>query len=200
MLVAISGSQGSGKSTIIKELSEQGYNTINRKTSRSILTDWGVTLQQVNNDPSLTTKFQEEITSRKYHDEYEAIHSDELWFTERTHGDLFAYALVSLGKDNEYSEWLDGYYNTCMRYNQWYSAVYYLRAGFFNVEHDGTRGSSHFYSRMVDLVMLDITQQMVHNSKLTIVDTPQLKCRVDLIKTQQSYQNLSDNEGVTDGG
>jgi len=184
MLVAISGSQGSGKSTIVDLLSKRGLRTIERKTSRSILEEWGVTLQQVNADPELTTKFQEEITKRKYLDEQFALEDDALWFTERTHADLFAYALVSLGKDNAYSEWLNEYYKTCMQYNQLYEGVYYLRAGHFVIEHDGTRGSGVHYSRMVDLVMLDLTKQMVHTSKLTVIETPDLEQRVNLIAVQ----------------
>lgn len=190
MLVAVSGSQGSGKSTIIKRIEEQGFPIIDRKTSRSILADWGVTLQEVNNDNDLTIQFQNEITKRKYADERDAaLDQNTLYFTERTHADLFTYALVSLGKDNTHSDYLNAYYKTCMRYNQSYIGVYYLRAGRFNIEHDGTRGSNMHYSRMVDLTMLDITQQMVHNSKLTIIETPDLEQRVNMI-TLQSQNSL----------
>ena len=191
MLVAISGSQGSGKSTILNKIKELGFPVIERKTSRSILSDWGVTLQEVNNDCELTTRFQDEITRRKFEDEKEALKSKStLWFTERTHADLFTYALVSLGKDNRYSDWLNEYYMTCMNYNQHYEKAFYLRAGQFNVEHDGTRGSNHHYSRMVDLTMLDMTQQMVHNSKLTIIETPDLMQRVAIITAQAGHQVL----------
>lgn len=184
MLVAISGSQGSGKSTIIHKLKENGFKVIERKTSRSILDEWGVSLQQVNNDPELTLRFQEEITNRKFADEKKAINSKDLWFTERTHADLFTYALVSLGKDNQHNEWLSKYYNLCMGYNQQYFLVYYLKAGHFHIEHDGIRGSNLFYSRMVDLTMLDFTQQMVHNSRLTVIETPDLHQRVNIISQQ----------------
>ena len=56
--------------------------------------------------------------------------------------------------------------------------------GRFVIEHDGTRGSGVHYSRMVDLVMLDLTQQMVHTSKLTVIETPDLEQRVNLISVQ----------------
>ena len=184
MLVACAGSQGSGKTTIINILSDMGYNTVQRKTSRSILEEWDVTLQQVNNDSDLTIQFQEEISKRKYADELDAIESSDLWFTERTHADLFTYSLVSLGKDNSYSDWLNDYYKQCMIYNQYYESVYYLRAGHFNIECDGVRGSGVHYSRMVDLTMLDITQQMVHNNKLTVIETPDLQQRVNMIAIQ----------------
>lgn len=184
MLVAVSGSQGSGKSTILAQIAEQGYNTITRKTSRSILEDWGVTLSQVNNSPELTTNFQSEITKRKFEDEKFAFDNEHIWFTERTHADLFTYALISLGKDNEYSEWLDGYYRTCTEYTLQCDLVFYLRAGHFDVEYDGTRGANRHYSRMVDTTMLDVTKQMVHNSRLAIVNTPDLWTRVNIITSQ----------------
>lgn len=194
MLVAISGSQGSGKSTILRRLKEAGYQTIERKTSRSILQDWGVTLQQVNNDSDLTIRFQEEITARKAQDEREeqcvqqSNYPEQIVFTERTHADLFTYALVSLGKDNGHNEWINQYYTTCMQYCQVYDYVYYLRAGRFNIESDGVRGENQHYSRMVDLTMLDTTQQMILSSKLTIIETPDLTQRVNIILTQMKAQ------------
>jgi len=187
MLVAISGSQGSGKSTILQKLKELGYYTVERKTSRSILSDWGMSLAEINNDSELTVKFQDEITNRKFQDEMTARKSDQLYFTERTYADFFTYALVSLGKDNTYGEWLDKYYNTCMTYSQQFDLVYYLRAGHFDVEHDGTRGSNVYYSRMVDLTMLDFTQQMITNDKLSIIDTPDLEQRISIITSQVGH-------------
>ena len=181
MLIAISGSQGSGKSTTLNALKEKGYQTIERKTSRSILTEWDVTLQEVNDNPELTVKFQDEITKRKFADEEDAKNSDKIWFTERTHTDLFTYALVSLGKDNQHGDWLNKYHDTCKEFNKVYSKVFYLTAGHFTIEHDGVRGSNDHYSKMVDLVMLDFTKEMVDNSVLKIINTPDLTQRVENI-------------------
>ena len=178
MLVAISGSQGSGKSTTINALKEKGHPVIERKTSRSILNEWGVTLKQVNDDPELTIKFQDVITQRKFDDEQEAMRDDKVWFTERTHTDLFTYALVSLGKDNTYSDWLNKYYELCKKFNNTYSKVFYLTAGHFTIEHDGVRGSNKHYSKMVDLVMLDFTREMVDDNALVVIDMPDLTERL----------------------
>ena len=182
MLVAISGSQGAGKSTVLNRLKELGHNIVSRKTSRSILEDWGVTLEQVNNNRDLTLRFQDEIIARKHIDESHAFESDELWFTERTYADLFTYALVSLGKDNVNSEWLNSYYESCESYQQSYSKVFYIEAGLFDIEHDGVRGSNHHYSTMVDLVMWKYTWLMSPNARsLYKVNSADLDDRVEFI-------------------
>lgn len=183
-LISISGSQGSGKTTALNNLKEKGYNVIERKTSRSILSDWGVTLHQVNNDHDLTIQFQNEILERKFQDEKEAIESPFLYITERTYADLFTYALVSVGKDNEFSSWLSEYYRKCVQKQQYYTMIYYLKAGHFIPENDGVRGISVHYSRLVDTVMLDITTQMTLPSKINLIDTPCLDQRTSIIEAQ----------------
>lgn len=186
MLVAISGSQSAGKSTVINRLADLGFKTIQRKSSRSILTDWNVTLQEVNNNSDLTIEFQEEIIARKHQDELEAVQSDELWFGERSFADLFTYSLVALGHDNRYSDWLNRYYKLCMINQQSYKHVYYLKAGYFNVVKDGVRGDNKHYSRMVDLAMLDYTQQMTMSKNIDIIQTPDIEERVAMISIQQN--------------
>lgn len=172
MLVAVSGPQSSGKSTVLQELKNLGYNTVERKTSRSILKDWNVTLQQVNSDPVLTTKFQNEIILRKFEDEKQAIKSNQLFFTERSYADLFTFALISLGKDNYYSDWLDSYYDECKEYNKRYMHVFYIKGGHFNPENDGVRGYNQHYAHMVNSVMLDITGKMQWQDLYGFVNYP----------------------------
>ena len=182
MIIAISGSQGSGKSTILQEISKLGYNVVSRKTSRSILDDWGITLEQVNSDSALTLQFQREIIARKYKDETTLPRNVEnIWFTERTYADLMTYFLISSGKDNEFSGDINEYYTQCIRYQQSYSKVFYLKAGHFVPEHDGVRGANVHYSRMADLTMLDLTIQMTPSDKLTVIDTPCLEQRLNII-------------------
>lgn len=181
MLIAISGSQGSGKSTLLQQLEDLGHQVVSRKTSRSILSEWNVTLEAVNNDPDLTLKFQQEIILRKFLDERDAVHSDELWFTERTYADLMAYFLIALGKTNRFSKDINDYYNQCIRQQQNYHKVFYLKAGHFVPENDDIRGANVHYSRMVDLTMLDLTHQMTPVDKLTVIHTPCLEQRLQII-------------------
>lgn len=178
--IAISGSQGSGKSTLISALQKQGFAVVERKTSRSILSDWGVTLREVNSNPALTTKFQDEILSRKLADDTSS--TNQTVITERSFVDLFTYALIALGKDNQYSRWLEQYYTRCCEAQRMYKAVVYLTAGHFNVEHDGVRGSGLHYSRMVDVVMRDYGSSMTSSAVWYELDEPNIDTRVKFVK------------------
>jgi predicted ATPase len=182
MLVAISGSQGSGKSTVLNKLAELGHSIVERKTSRSIMADWEVTLQEVNGDRELTLRFQDEIIKRKYEDELQYIGTEQVWFTERTYADLFTYALVSLGKDNINSDWINRYYNLCCQYQRSYSKVFYIRAGIFDVQADGVRGDNVHYSTMVDETMRKFTWMMSPDTKsYREITTGHIDDRVDFI-------------------
>jgi predicted ATPase len=182
MLVAIGGSQGCGKTTVLNKLKEKGFKTVERKTSRSILNDWGVSLSDVNNNPDLTLKFQKEILHRKHSDEKsEHSHPGDVVLTERTYIDLATYSLVALGKDNHHSEWLNQYISQCGLYQQSYDLVFYLTAGHFSIEHDGVRGTNPHYSRMVDVVMYDLMKQHTLPNRLVVIDTPILEQRIALI-------------------
>lgn len=192
MIYAIMGSQGSGKSTVLAELEKRGHKTVARKTSRSILQEWGVSLSEVNNNHELTIKFQDEILKRKIEDDLQYAGTKDIWFTERSFADLFTYALISLGKDNEYSDWLDTYYEACRQAQNHYSGIFYLRGGLFEVQADGVRGANKHYSRMVDIVMNDITSQLTLNhiplSKIDIVDINE---RVDFIeRTSENWARI----------
>ena len=186
MLVSVCGSQSCGKSTILAELSKLGYQVVTRKTSRSILADWGYTLTEVNENNDLTCKFQDEILKRKLADDQSISTTtpesfDQVVFTERSFADLWTYALVAMGHNNSYSDWLDEYYRKCMAAQQIYDKVYYLRAGHFKPEHDGTRGSNRHYSRMVDLTMVDYFSQMTQPTRQCVIETPNLDDRIAIL-------------------
>lgn len=196
MLFAVAGSQGSGKSTLLRALADAGYRCTTRKTSRSILSDWNVSLAEVNSNPELTIRFQDEILNRKYQDELDAVKSNDVWFTERTYADLFTYALIALGKDNQYSDWLDQYYTKCALYTAQYHDIFYLAGGLFPVEHDGVRGSNAHYGRMVDTVMLDITKQMTAKltNKVHVITAVDLDRRVSILDEYvQTVSSLRSN-------
>lgn len=152
-LIIISGSQGQGKSTVLTSLAELGHNIVTHKTSRLILDEWGVTLAEVNKDLELKKVYQEEVLIRHYQNNVEAIKSDELYFSERSFADIFTYTLFSLGPFNEYSEWLDGYYDKCKAGQQAYKAVIRLSGRTANVDNDGVRSVNQHFTKSIDIVL-----------------------------------------------
>lgn len=182
MLISISGSQSSGKSTVIQSFERLGYKSIQRKTARSILADWGVTLAEVYAHPALTMKYQDELVSRKSADELDAVHSEDIYFTERTYSDLFGYALALLGPHNAHSKWLDEYYERCADLNNGYVQTFYLEAGHFDVEHDGVRSTNQHFSRMMDVTMRDLTASMLVPHRLHQIGHSGLSDRIMYIQ------------------
>jgi len=189
MLIAISGSQGSGKTTLINELKALGYPTIGRKTARSILNEWGISLDVINSDFTLKQAFQDELVRRKYNDEIEATLSTDLCFTERTFSDLFTYSLITFGQYNEYDKWLDEYFEKCKKYCLNYEQIFYITSK-FEIENDGVRSINKHYSRMIDQIMLDITKQMIYDEKVSIIDTVDISARLKIITNKiEDYNN-----------
>jgi hypothetical protein len=135
----------------------------------------------VNNDRPLTIRFQEEVLKRKIEDERDAVNSSEVYVTERTYADLFVYALVAIGKDNEYSNWLDEYYHRCAEAQRTYDHVFYLTAGHFQPVDDGVRAINKHYSWMVDACMRQYTTVMTTNDKWVVIDGADLQVRVSAV-------------------
>jgi predicted ATPase len=183
MLVSISGSQSTGKSVLIDSFARLGYPVIERKTSRSILQEWGVTLQDVNNNRQLTIDFQMEIIKRKQQDELRAIEDEMvIWIGERTYADLFTYFLLSSGFDNITSAYLDEYYEQCMELQKGYSDVFYLQSGLFPIAADGVRSVNSHYSELANETMLKYTKKFTQSDKLTIIDVVDLGERINIIR------------------
>ena len=64
-------------------LHEEGHKIVPHKTSRTILNEWGYTLNEVHKSSELTKKFQDEVLVRHHLNNIDAINSTDLFFTER---------------------------------------------------------------------------------------------------------------------
>lgn len=190
MLISICGAQGSGKSTLIQGLLQSPDlnitpKVIERKTARSILSDWGLTLQQVYEDPQLITKFQDELLERKFQDEFEAANSDELWITERTYIDLLAYTVANVGRFNQYSDWLNTYAQRCNELQSTYNLILYLPSGKFTIQDDGVRPKNPVYGIMIDTFIrnqLESSQSTFHVVGETIIDKRTQECALKIME------------------
>ncbi len=163
--IAISGAQGSGKTTILDHLktafkySNVGF--VGRKTSRSILKEWNITLNDLDDNPDLAIKFQEEIFTRKKVDDFETL-DNPIVITERSMLDLLTYTMFTLGKRNELSDWIDDYAQRLIDANQ-YTLIFHLSGGFVSNDiNDGVRGINKHYNHSVNAVLEMFLQKYCH--------------------------------------
>lgn len=198
MLVAISGSQGSGKTTTLNELTKLGFNVVERKSARSVMTEQfpGMTLDDLYATPATAQKWQEAILARKIEDEREASESDKLWFTERSYADLFTYAVMAVGKNNAYSDWVDDYYNRCRDNTRKYLHTFYIEGGKFKPVADGVRGTNQHYQAMIDNTLSRVSYQMVSGDdsfsyQFSTVSQTEVLQRVDYIASRSFQEFLA---------
>lgn len=185
MLFSFSGSQGCGKTTLINKISEK-YNipVIGRKTARSILNDWNISLEEIYNDLELLCDFQTEVLNRKQLDEQESILSNEIIITERSYMDLFAYATVYFGGYQKYSDWLNDYYEQCKVLQSNYTQTIYIDRGNVPLVSDGLRPHNQYYADLIDRYMrflLD-NNEFRHVTFKNGVNMDLTDCVYDLIK------------------
>lgn len=180
MLISISGSQGTGKTTLITTIRElhPHIRVIERKTVRSILADWNTTLEEVYSNVETLKKFQQTLIHRKFEDELEASLSDDIWLTERSFADFYSYTVAYLGKHNPLLQWIQDYEDTCKKYQSIYQHVVYLPGGHFQIADDGVRPCVGAYGRMIDLYMADVVQNMTPSDALTVINTPSIEFRM----------------------
>lgn len=179
MIFAVSGTQGCGKSSVLTELKNRGHNVTERKTSRSVLGDWGVTLDEVYSNPNLAIEFQEECLKRKVEDEaLLSADPDSVWITERSYADLVAYTTFSLGNLSTHSDWFDDYVQRCMQHQRTYEQTFLIKAGAFQIENDGVRNPSTQFNRAIELIIADLLQQ--HST--IIIKSTSITARCDEIE------------------
>lgn len=195
MLFNISGSQGQGKSTVIKTLDEIGYKTIPNKTARNLLQNWGLSLSEVYSSAPLTVMFQEEILTRHSEVCGQYASTSMICFIERSYADIFAYALAILGPHNKYDSWLNEYYEKCKALQkQHFAASFYLTGRQATVEHDGVRSVNVHFSHLMDYNIRRYVEDFGNkNGRYSfIVDSPMNDERVEQIT--RVVESLKDND------
>lgn len=153
-IATISGSQGQGKSTVLNTLAAMNYSVVERKTARSLLEEWGMTLGEVNRHPPTTRLFQDEVLKRHLDSMTLLINDDKLHFMERSFADIFTYAVMALGSFNEYNNWMDEYYEQCIQAQTKFHSIYHLTGRTFVPQEDGVRSTNRFHSEIVDREIL----------------------------------------------
>ena len=183
MLIGISSSQGQGKTTVLSSLREYGVSVIPVNTARTILSEWGVTLSDLERDPPLRIQFQDRLIKDHYAALKESSTSVAPVLVERTFSDIFVYTLLSLGAFNEYSEWLDEYYEKCKEYQNVFDKVILLEGrDSTDVESDGVRSTNQHFVTLVQYSIRHYVYEMAREEDGVIhVKTPNHEERIKYI-------------------
>lgn len=181
MIIGVSGCQGQGKTTLIRELEKTRSNVIISpvQTARELLAEWDYTLDEVNKYLPLKIKFQEQLLHLHACnlDEHYVNHKNYSVLVERTFADIFVYALASVGPFNEYSEWLDKYaMQCCEQQERYFDKVVFLSGRDYIPEQDGVRSINQHYTSLVDHLIDNYTYAFSKN--VVNIDTPYLHDRI----------------------
>jgi len=192
MLIGISSAQGQGKSTVLSSLSERGYKVINSQTSRKILDEWGTNLSEIESNPEMRMRFQEEVYNRHVQLIAPYANSSEIYFVERTFSDIFSYTVVSLGLYNEFNEWLNAYYNKCKEAQSQFTAVCILSGLNIN-DMDGVRSINKHFSNVISNTIRHFTYAMREGEVTDIIELsmPDHRNRIETIRSYVESKYLS---------
>lgn len=196
MLVAFTGTQGCGKTTLLNALEEEGYNVIKRKTARSVLAEWKMDLSQIYSDRQLHMRFQDALLDRKIEDESQYVDTDEIWLTERSYTDLFVYTAMNLSMHNECDKWLNEYYAKCSNAQSFYNHVFYIPGGQFDVQADDVRGHNPHYAKMIEMMMEHYNFKMNPINAGSYIKTTDIEERVEEVRLEL-HCNKQDCDAIT---
>lgn len=148
-LVAISGTHGSGKSTLINQLASVKYyaptllgcypsqSSIyidNFKVARSVQAQFGMTVAEAWKDPKTLMEFQEAVFFQKLkHDEQLKARTEDYVIVERSFLDIMVYAKLGLSFNSHISSemleiWIEDYQFRCMHSQTIYDGIVFVPA------------------------------------------------------------------------
>jgi adenylate kinase family enzyme len=182
MILGISGSQGQGKTTLSRELMlNHNMPIINPTMARSVIHDTGFSLDEINTKLKLKARFQEKLLEKlksSYTDDQ--ICSDNIFIMDRTYLDLFVYTLIGLGQYNDYSNFVNDYYEQCVELSKGIGATYILTGREADVQPDSIRGYNIHYSSMVNNLIIHFSKKIITNF-YAILNLSSLTQRVDAV-------------------
>lgn len=179
MLIAISGSQGQGKTTVLQSLNNR-YNVVQNKTARSVLNDWQETLSNIYQNKDLCYKFHKEILSRHYTTCSQYCDNDEIFLIERSPADIFAYYSVVAGPYNECNEYVNDIYLDCIKLSKLFKSCILITGRTYTPVNDSVRSVNLHYCNIIDLLLKNYVPKF-HNEHI-IINSENHDIRIKQIK------------------
>ncbi len=159
-IVGISGAHGTGKSTILAELSLLEPRNIivdDFKVSRTVLKELGLTLEQATSTIESTKKYQSIVLEKKIKTDrafsYDTVYQNKTVFVDRTLADVYAYTRHWYEQNNIDKEWFAAYEKKCADHvNEIYENVIILPTGKIPFVADGVRPDFSIQEKIAEYV------------------------------------------------
>jgi hypothetical protein len=183
MIIALSGSQGCGKSTTAKGIIEKfpEYSIIGENNAREVMKEFGTTsLANIYADIPLTMEFQDRILDRKHEQELEFHDTPDIFIAERSYIDLLAYSTVVVGPFNKYSRWLDEYTKKCIALNQGYATTLFMLRPFsdMDIQNDTVRSTNKTFAIGMEGLMLSLFSELLSPEDYTPIGEKSIESRI----------------------
>lgn len=193
MLIAVSGAQGVGKTTLLNELAMLDYTVDPYKVSRSVQKELGLlSLSEIYNSFETMKAFQTRVIHNKLnHDRrLKEDNVDDIVFVERSFNDILAYTELHIdkltGPKVPMNLWLDGYSLACNNYqDELYDAVILIEPnGNIKFEQDKNRAEEDTQLRIADR-LLELSLFSNNNGTLIISEADinkRIKIVIDFVE------------------
>ncbi len=156
--IAFTGSEGSGKTTLINSLADilKVEKTVN--VVRDAIKDMGLEKPPAfGTDKKLTMEFQSWLLQKR------AIMEKFLlqpFLADRSSVDMFAYTLSHLAREDDMQDFLDSFYQKCIDYaKSMYEFHFFVPSGRIPMVADGLRNTQVNNARLMHFIMLGILQE-----------------------------------------
>ena len=170
MRIALIGSGGTGKTTLLHELNKHLKLPVISEGIRPWLKDHGFDdFKEMSLDD--VREMQQDVMFDKMREEQ----SLTSFFSDRTTIDNTCYAMYWLGQKKEYSKWYQGYFNNAVKhFNCTYDIVIILPWGVIELENDGIRSSNKWYQFILQQMMenMVITHKGVNTTVIKVKSIP----------------------------
>jgi len=159
-IITVSAAQGQGKSTFIRDVLANSKHAVNidvyqGKTARAVITEMGVSLDEIYHNSKLLMEFQDRVLEKHYDIfEFQSQCKKPFMIVERSFIDIAVFSIINLGRLNEYSTWLDNFVGVCLKEQQTkIKHALYIPMSIISIKNDTIRPFNMNYNFAYDSVL-----------------------------------------------